>query len=390
MRLFTALLMSVWIIPGGIAPGREAAPSGPKSAQLRDGVDIGSGQVSPDGVKTQGDPAAEAEKSRASSLPELPVWSPSDFDKLRKGEIVAGRDFFAPAPVDPDATIEPFPLEEVVDQPTEIPVPEVDETVIPSEFLTEYFEEMERTPEGDPVFLTDPQDLLSQQETRDRESFLRYHAGDSNVDLFVYLFDGRQELPAGTSADEIYQNLLEGDDPVAVVFYYLGAPGRTKVYLSQDIQAVISEDEQKRALQAAIGEAFEKSDAASQLDNFLIELSIRLYWIERELKTAAPAQIAGSELDAATEVIWEAEGESGWPVGRVVKLGVLMGALGVLVLSVWSYLGSRRTYHFPEVDCSPLMGAPHAAGVGAVISFSNSRIPPSKQREQVPEYLERM
>ena len=49
---------------------------------------------------------AELKEVRKSQLPDLPIWSPSDYEKVKKGEIVAGQQFFAPAPGDPEAKIE--------------------------------------------------------------------------------------------------------------------------------------------------------------------------------------------------------------------------------------------------------------------------------------------
>ncbi len=71
-------------------------------------------------------------------------------------------------------------------------------------------------------------------------------------------------------------------------------------------------------------------------------------------------------------------------------------AAGVLVLAAglgWAgrIIALRRVrYVFPEVEVDSLLGAPHAAGVGAVISFSSAQLPPSQQRDQVPDYIHRM
>ena len=47
--------------------------------------------------------------------------------------------------------------------------------------------------------------------------------------------------------------------PVALVFYHLGAPDRSQLFMSPEISAVISQDQQDRTLRAAIVEALEKS-----------------------------------------------------------------------------------------------------------------------------------
>ncbi|NIP97394.1 MAG: hypothetical protein GWO24_29745, partial [Akkermansiaceae bacterium] len=161
-------------------------------------------------------------------------------------------------------------------------------------------------------------------------------------------------------------------------------------------RAAVSEDEQNRALRASVQEAFEKSDLAYQLDNFLVELSIRLYWIERELAgLRAPGNGTGAG-DALAPVAGAASGavSAGDRTRSLIQAAVIwvaclaaIGGLGWLIY----YLADRRIrYIFPEVESGPLLGAPHAAGVGAVISFSSAQIPPSKQRDQVPDYLQKL
>ena len=52
-------------------------------------------------------------------------------------------------------------------------------------------------------------------------------------------------------------------------------------------------------------------------------------------------------------------------------------------------LRRRARYRFPEFEVEPRLGGPHAAGVGAVISFGRAAPSPAFQREQMPEYLRR-
>lgn len=326
-----------------------------------------------------------------SQLPSLPVWSPSDYEKVKNGEIVAGENFFSPLPIDPDATIEPLvaDLPEPVEEPDE---EDQEETIIPSEDMAAYFKEVPRNERGETDFLSDPQELLSQQEFRDRQSFLDYHSSESNIEIFVYLFDDRQEFPADTNIETVYQDLFAMHGPVALVFYHLGAPDRSQLFMSPEIRAVISQDQQDRTLRAAIAEAFEKSDVGYQLDNFLVEISTRLYWVERELSlVTVSSEVQRSEKgDGAVSVEGASEEES---LRLVIKTIALLGSITFIGFSGWAgwiWWQHRRKYRFPEVESSSLLGAPHAAGVGAVLSFSSSDLPPSKQRDQVPDYLQRM
>ncbi len=375
------------VLPGAPLTGQESLRPPAATSGLAKGAEV---EVRESRAKSPEEKAAELEKVRTSRLPALPVWSPSDYEKVKKGEIVAGQNFFAPVPVDPDAKIEP-PVVELPEPVEDLPQPEEDETAISDEHMAEYFREIPGDGSGEPIYLSDPQDLLSQQEFRDRESFLHYHSSESNIDMFVYLFDQRQEFPVGTDIQAVYRDLFTTHGPVALVFYHLGAPDRSQFFLSSDIRAVISQDEQDRALRAAVEEAFEKSDVAYQLDNFLVELSIRLYWIERELKVATATREA-RRLERENRVISAPVNEEDnlRLIGRAVLLAFCVILAGLSGWGGWVWLQHRRKYRFPEVECGPLLGAPHAAGVGAVISFSNAHLPPSRQRDQVPDYLERM
>ncbi len=64
---------------------------------------------------------------------------------------------------------------------------------------------------------------------------------------------------------------------------------------------------------------------------------------------------------------------------------------GVLLLWVgWLMVSRRLRYRFPEIEVAPRLGGEHGAGIGAVVTFGNPGLPPSYQRDQVPDYLRRM
>lgn len=320
-----------------------------------------------------------------STLPPLPVWSPSDRDELMEGNIIPGKEFFTEQEA-PNA-------ESILPKPEEIdpgPEPVIDPTKIPAHFLDRYFVESISV-EGGADYLSDPQELLSRQEFRDRQSFLDYHSEESKIPMFVYLFDAEQAVPNQFDIEKIYNKLFSSMGPVALVFYHLSKPERSQLLLSGEIRAVVSGEEQKRALKAAVQEAYEKSDEAYQLDNFLVELSIRLYWVEREMARDT-STVSASSTPHVAEILA--------PVTKDDRFRKLLGRVGLwcLIMAGVAAIGwigfivtDRRIRHrFPEIDNGSLLGAPHAAGVGAVVSFSNAHLPPSKQRDEVPDYLQRM
>ena len=322
-----------------------------------------------------------------SNWPALPSWSVKELERVRSGELELGvalfredtggvsyKDLFAPLELPEEA---PELLEE--DYPTEIG----------EEFLAGYFA-------GRPAgYLVDPQGMLSMQEQRDRQSFLEFHAGDSQIDLYVYIFDERQEVPPEGEISSIFRrHFSRGDGLVALVYYNLGDPERSKMVVSSEVYSVVPESAVKGALIYAKQQAQTKSEPGSQLEGFSTALSIRLYSMERQLAEAAGnGRVLNSEEGGLVVV-----DANELPVVQKVKepklfllFWMMLGALFVSGLWLfWLMRERKKSYLFPEIEVKPLLAAPHAAGVGAVVHFANATLPPSVQKEQVPDYLRKM
>lgn len=276
----------------------------------------------------------------------------------------------------------PEPMAYEAPAPGEIsdqPVPQVSE-----EFWSAYFAERPAS------FLLDPQKLLSPAVAEQRLNFLKYHAGDSSIDLFVYVFDGPQEIPGEVRAEELVERFFSAGRPAAVVLYFLGSPDRSELMLSPAITDAISPLEQRRTLQSSVTSAMEKSHPAEQLEAFTLQLSIRLYWMERVMNggpEATPA-VAATPVEPRTEK--DERKERLLAMARPWALPAGAGAGGLLLLFLLRlWWKARAKFRFPEFDVEPRLGGDHAAGVGAVISFSSPALPPGRQRE-MPDYLRRM
>src|SRR5690606_20866683 len=99
-------------------------------------------------------------------------------------------------------------------------------------------------------------------------------------DFFVYAFGGDQEIPSEARAEEITERLFAEGKPAVVVFYFIGAPQRSILYLSPSLAEKIPQEEQRRALQGSVMSASEKRNAMDQLEAFCVQMSIRVYWME--------------------------------------------------------------------------------------------------------------
>lgn len=326
----------------------------------------------------------------AADEPPMPAWDADEREKMLEDGWLAGGSllFFEPLP-DEVVDLE-VPPEWEVATPDELAIDESEENIVGEEYLTEYFAER---PER---FLVDPQKFLGTEERTALAELLDRHASDTSIDLFVYVFGGDQQIPSDVREEEVVERLFSEGKPAVVLYYYLGAPQRAAIYLSPVITDAVSAAEQKRALESSVIRAFDREEPGDQLESFLVQMSIRAYWMGRmaagtaiETMDVIPDDRAVDSLAKRKEPKVAPKKPLPWWVK--IAAAAVVSAVG-LVLFVWSafmIFRARARYVFPEFEVEPRIGGNHAAGIGAVISFSSSAIPPAIQRDQVPDYVRR-
>ena len=322
--------------------------------------------------------------------PSLPAWNPAERAELEASGWIPGAILLSEDPVPDEAPVaKEEPLKVELPNPEEIVDDLLQANEVAEKFLPAYFAERPK------AFLVDPQGLLSPSDFRDRLGFLNYHASDSSIDLYVYVIGGDQEIPSEVREEEMIERCFSDGRPAAIVYYYLGAPQRSVVYLSPSMTGSISAPEQRRALESSVMQAFEKTNASEQFERFLVQMSIRIYWMERKLAgesaTSDEAQVVATaaappvvDERRTVKMMWIRDLAMKFAMPAAVLLGVFLTAFG---FNHWLRLRAR--YRFPEFDVEPRLGGAHAAGVGAVISFASATVPPASQRDQVPDYLRR-
>ena len=244
------------------------------------------------------------------------------------------------------------------------------------------------------TFLVDPQLLLSISEREQRLNFLNYHASDSAIDLYVYLYRADQRPPLEWHGDGWVDKIFGNSRPAVIVFYHVGNPKDSSIRLTRQLAEKIPLPEQRRSLETAKMAALKKADRFDQFQAFLVQMSTRLYWMERMMiddkkETPAPAATVEQKDKKST-----AKGiEKIRPLIIMMTPYLMPGASAItVILLLWAWTAwrrSRATYRFPEFEVEPRLGGPHAAGVGSVISFGRAAPSPAFQREQLPEYLRR-
>ena len=255
--------------------------------------------------------------------------------------------------------------------------------VLPEEFREGYFG---GRPRG---LLVDPQGLLKPDESRDRLAFLKDHAADSRIDLFVYVFKGNQKIPEQVRTGELMERFFSSGRPAALVFYYLGAPGRANLFLSPSLTDVVSVPEQHRALDSSVMQASAQTDPSAQFETFLIQMSRSVYWMERVVEGPGGARDAASGFGKKTKTPEKKSStmEKLRPYLEMAARFRMAAAVAACVLIAgWLALvclRHRSRYRLPVVEVEPRLGGDHAAGVGAVISFASAAVSPASQRHRL-------
>ena len=290
---------------------------------------------------------------------------------------------------DPSVPSNVLPLEIDPPKAEDITADPVRKSEVRSKYLEAYFSERPKE------YLVDPQGLLGAKDFNDRLNFLNYHAGDSSIDFYVYLFDGHQEIPGEARAEEMMERLFNTGRPAAVVFYFVGAPQRSEIFLSPSLTDGVPAAEERRALQSSVMTALEKSSSAAQLEAFSIQMSIRIYWMERMIGGATPEELAAmipfkKQAVAKPPGAFERYKVMALAWYETWRVRAAIGGGLVIFLSAFVFwMRSRARWYFPELEVEPRLGGAHCAGVGAVISFASASLPPASQKDQVPDYLRR-
>jgi hypothetical protein len=331
------------------------------------------------------------ETEKKESLPELPNWEENELKELESGEYVPGSSLMGELA---RKSIEAKETEKIL-VPGETEGQPENENQAGSSGIAKIqtHEYLKTRPEE---HLIDPQWLLNSQEASELKSKLERQSQEGIVDLYLYLFHGEQDLPEDLTLREVIKNQFDSSMPTAVVFYFVEAPERSELQFTEKVMEETEEAQRERVLWLPSQEAVDQPGAFTQLEFFTDQILERIKDLEKAMPMAA-AQLSANGAFSGEMNSPEEESKSGWSslsenqgvfwsivgIGMTVFAG-LLGFFGRWVAS------RRRSYLFPDAEGATLFEAPHAAGVGGVLSFSSAQTPPSRQESDVPDYLQRM
>jgi len=149
--------------------------------------------------------------------------------------------------------------------------------------------------------LFDPQGLLAETQAEDMRRLLSLHSGRNGVIAAMVLLDARQKLPTGADLTHLAGGQLTRNS-ACIIVYPLGEPDRARVFFTQNVGKTAEPSYLEGLASACIREAAEHPDAMEQLQHFAIQLSIRLFWLERAYPSLQPtvAAVAASKAQPPT------------------------------------------------------------------------------------------
>lgn len=226
-------------------------------------------------------------------------------------------------------------------------------------------------------YLIDPAALAGEVQQQDLTRFLEFHAHDALIKLHVLILASDQKLPADANLDAMGSGSL-AKGTACLLVYPLGEPWRARLFLSKTVHDHASVEFLKETARACVTEAVQSSEVHDQLRNYAVELSTRLFWLQKALGTSPERPTTGQPL---AEISCDAPAQplAGWETSPLVPVGALGGfmVLGALSRPVlrrlrqWQRLRlQNRVWLLPDVETVPRLGGAFAGGGGGMLCYA--------------------
>lgn len=257
--------------------------------------------------------------------------------------------------------------------PVQAPTPLTALRDVSPEFLAACMQSLPRE------YLIDPDQFVPEIQHHDMMRLLEFHAQDARIKLYVLMIDHDQKLPEGAELDKIASGSLLHADACLLV-YPLGEPWRTRLFVSSTIHNQISTDFLRETIQACLQESLQTSNVHDQLRLYTIQLSTRLFWLQRALKASPQSKPASGQALAelspqvkATAVpsssSFNFSGIMTWSTASLA----LLGLAGFSVRRLRQHLRLKRqrcVWMLPEPETVPRLGGAFTGGGGSMIRYA--------------------
>lgn len=231
----------------------------------------------------------------------------------------------------------------------------------------------------------DPQSLLSNEERLDFQHSLEQYSDTSSISIYLYIFDREQQVADGNNIESTFNKFYNSEPVVAVIYYYMGQPERAQIKLGGIDTHNLSSFKIRELSKGVRMSAKRYGSNVDQLEEFLRELSLQLFWIEKAIiegkdlppieqqklaETIQPKPSKG-RFDAIIEVIK--------PKLKTIFLSVSLILLTSLFLFIFI---TKKKMYFPRVNIPKRLSLPNGTHCSASMSFEDPESPPSIQLKE--------
>jgi hypothetical protein len=235
--------------------------------------------------------------------------------------------------------------------------------------------------------LIDPLGLITEVLQGDLERFLAFHAEEARFPLYIIVLRSDEKLPTGEDLNDLASGGVAKRQG-AVLAYPIAEPWRARLFLPKLAHDAASDSFLRELVEACVTEATSSPEVDEQIHRFCVELSTRLFWLEKlcpsPLASSKPViagphlqEVIGPNAAAPGLISTAAPVPVGDPVLRwIVFILCLLAALGVTAWHTrrtWERYKARQkrtvAWILPERDLPQRLGGAFSGGTGAWAKF---------------------
>jgi len=249
----------------------------------------------------------------------------------------------------------------------------------------EFLSAVQAWPGDDP--LIDPNQALAETPAEDLRRFLGFHSEQADIPITALILEPNEKLPTDVELASFAQGSLSRRR-AALLIYPLSEPWRARLFLPGAAHQAVSASFLSRMLEACLAEANRTSLPEDQIHDYVVQLSIRLFWLQKELAKSTPSSLAFAD-PKQTPPLAEVGNDSPplpsppsdaspahtlhLPPASFITIALLLGFLLAvtgrrIVRSARANLNKRhhtRIWTLPDKETPPRLGGAFCGGSGA-------------------------
>lgn len=244
-------------------------------------------------------------------------------------------------------------------------------------------------------FVMDPGELLVGGVFEEVNRLLATQSMEGTIKPHMVLLPERHRLPPSIDMGKLARMSQMGG-MTCMVIYPMGEPWRVRIFMSRKVTDVVNQDALRELAQACIRDAMRAEQAVEQLQRFVIQLCVRLTWMEREhaLMNLEPEVVSADQMaestvqaEAVTDVLEVAVRKEQpsvrkpwqewwgpirkWTLGGGLVIALLFGMRWLMkrMILKWKKRQENVMWTLPEVKVRPRLGGKHCGSGGAVVKY---------------------